>query len=203
MKHKIFKRYRTGKKKGGQHYHIGRMLNYGSHALRRITPKNLFLVSEDNEDVLRPRHWQPWGETPKKLLKEYPELISLAKEQNIKSVTFLPQLGDVDERERLAKENKMLLGRYYPKGRTIEIGLYHEHNFPPHRSIKNLSKTLLHELRHAEQSIGESSPMVIPMEKSEKEKDAYEYETDKYKEFLGNKLTVDQRKRKAMETIFK
>ena len=53
MKHKIYKRYRTGKKRGGQRYSVGNKLrrkNFG--AFIKTSNKKVFPVPEDEDSLL-------------------------------------------------------------------------------------------------------------------------------------------------------
>ena len=195
MKRKIWIKRRDNVR---QRYLIGRTpkKNYGSKALRRITPKNLFRMA--GEDVLRPRKLILFGKHPKQLLKEYPELIPLVKSQKIKYVGLNPIITDSAEEEKLKKRGNVLLGRFFPDEKMIGVAIapYSDHMA---RSSEELADTLFHEIRHAEQ---EDLPIFKKGRSSEKEVDAEEYAIDKLSEHLVNKKTEEERKRKAMERIF-
>lgn len=93
MKHKIYRRYRT-KKRGGQHYWVGRTRNYASSKISRLLNKRDDIPSKKqiNKDT--------------KLIIDSHNIL-LLKERGITPVIFNPESGVISMEEHRASVNKL------------------------------------------------------------------------------------------------
>jgi len=127
-----------------QTYHV-RM-----RALKKLAPEGLFTISyeyDEGQDLFRAKKPTAWGKQPMKMLKEYPELVTLTRESGIKNVVFKPDIRTLEDK----RKKKGFVGRFIPKQNIIEMSIapgYDAWNkTAPAVDTDELAHTLLHELR--------------------------------------------------------
>ena len=167
-----------------QTYHV-RM-----RALKKLAPEGLFTISyeyDEGQDLFRAKKPTAWGKQPMKMLKEYPELVTLTRESGIKNVVFKPDIRTLEDK----RKKKGFIGRFIPKQNIIELSIapgYDAWNKTATiESTDELAHTLLHEIQH----------------KKDYDRRIKDWETAKLYHVLGTKNVREDRAEDAADRLHK